>query len=282
MEKLHFLYTADSNYFNHMLTSLYSLAIHHFSDDVVIHIIEDSYTKEQLMELKNFQNRFSNIELKLYPIDSLIKQMELVNISKYRNSYMPNARLFISELIDVDKILYIDSDTIIDNSLKDIFKLKTGKAIGAVKEAVVPVYMKKEVEDYYNSGVLIIDLEKFKENDCLSKIVDTTIKSDIDFLYPDQDILNIALSEDIVPIDFSYNIFPSIYNIMKNKQLAKIALRNSDHFYTYQEIENAIANPHIYHLLTVFKNRPWNKNSINPYNEMYDFYRKYWDANYTK
>lgn len=282
MEKLNFLYTSDNNYFDHMLTSMYSLAISHQKEDILIHILGDGYTKEQLSELIKFQKRFPNIDFRFYSFDSLRKQIEKYNIKPFRDSNLPNARFFICELIkDVDKLLYLDSDTIIVNSLNDIFARDIKTPIALVKEYNFPKHMKDKVSCYYNSGILLFNFKKWDEEDYYKKMYDILKNTDVNFLFPDQDLINLIFEGNISPLDFSYNIYPYIYNIMKYKGLAKRTIKHFEDFYTYDEVRESIDNPHIYHMLA-FYDRPWNRNSIHPYNNIYDFYRLLWDLQYEK
>ena len=52
-----FLYTADSNFFNHMYLSIYSL-LKNNNYPLTIHIIEDGFTKEQFQKLHNLFIKF--------------------------------------------------------------------------------------------------------------------------------------------------------------------------------------------------------------------------------
>lgn len=47
MAKYNILYTSDSNYFCHMMTSIFSLLENNKDVNLIIHIIEDSFTNEQ-------------------------------------------------------------------------------------------------------------------------------------------------------------------------------------------------------------------------------------------
>ena len=68
--KYNFLYTSDSNYFNYMYLSIYSL-LKNNDYSLSIHIIEFGFTKEQNKKLEKLFNLYSNATLKMYPIDKL-------------------------------------------------------------------------------------------------------------------------------------------------------------------------------------------------------------------
>ena len=103
----------------------------------------------------------------MYSIDKLKSIMDKYSIPKWRETDIANARLFSSKIIDVDKILYIDSDTIVTSSLKDVFNTNISSPISAVREMNVPSHLVGRLESYYNSGVLLIDYGICNEIDLL-------------------------------------------------------------------------------------------------------------------
>ena len=149
-----FLYTADSNYFNHMYLSIYSLLKNNLYP-LTVHIIESGFTKEQMCKLETLFSLYENASFEIYSIDKLKNIMEHYSIPKWRGTDIANARLFSSEIIDVDKVLYIDCDTIISSSLKDVFN--NSNAVSAVREINIQEHVKDRLEHYYNSGVLLFD-----------------------------------------------------------------------------------------------------------------------------
>ena len=57
----------------------------------------------------------------------------------YRGSYAANMRLFLDEVLDesVDKVLYLDADTIVNNQLDELIKIDLkGKTIGMVLDSL--------------------------------------------------------------------------------------------------------------------------------------------------
>ena len=280
MNKYNILYTTDSTYFCHMITSILSLIENNLNMNLIIHIIEDNFSFEQIKILHQLETKY-NVEIKLYSFKQISEKIKEYNIPRWRDSNIANARLFTHEIIrDVDKLLYLDSDTIILNSLFDLFNTDLNTPIAAVKEFFVPPHLKNILDYYYNSGVILFDYEKWEKEDCTKIIYDGIKNNNIKLEYPDQDLLNLNLQNFISTLNINYNINPYLYIYNKYPLLAKRFYENLTNFYSYEEICDALKKPYILHMLSYLGARPWIKNKIHPFNEIYQNYRLNWDSNF--
>jgi lipopolysaccharide biosynthesis glycosyltransferase len=103
-----------------------------------------------------------------------------------------------------EKILYIDSDTICLQDLSAIFNIELGdNTVGAVQDPYLPTFyggisnysalgFSKDTP-YFNSGVLIIDVEKWVENEITQKVLSTSYLYQEHVSCGDQYALNIEL-----------------------------------------------------------------------------------------
>ena len=277
------LYTTNKYYFYHMLTSIYSLLENNKECNITIHIIEDNISAYQRNLLENIYLKYSNIKINIYPIKLIQKFIDKYNIPKWRGTDIANARLFAREIIDnVNKILYIDSDTIIKNSLTELFNNECNNPISAVKEINIPSHMKNLINEYYNSGVILFDYKLWDKENYTKRLYDGVKNLDIQLIFPDQDLMNIIFYKEIATLSPDYNIFPFIYDILKYPYLAKLYFNKIENYYSYDEVVNSLKNPHIFHLLGYLYARPWFENKIHPFNKFYDEYRMHWDNNYQK
>ncbi|MER5337559.1 glycosyltransferase family 8 protein [Micromonospora sp. NPDC002717] len=108
---------------------------------------------------------------------------------------------------DVERVLYLDCDVMCTNSLKPLFEIDMGTApLGAVRDpfnrrlldmgGLPGLASYKELDpraDYFNSGVLLIDVPHWKE----AKVTETSLnylaRHAHESRYPDQDALNYAV-----------------------------------------------------------------------------------------
>lgn len=280
MNKLNILYTTDNNYFTHMLTSLYSLLKNNKDIFLNIHIIETNLTKENYLLLDTIINNYNNCNLNIYNLKELQYYIDLFDIPKWRNTDIGNARLFASELINEDKILYLDCDTIITSSLKDLSKYYFNTPISAVKEFTIPIHLRNKLINYYNSGVIYFNYKSWNEEDCIRELYNTLSIEKNNLIYPDQDLLNLALTERINTLDISYNIFSYIYEINKYRFIRNKYFTKNPNYYKEEEITESLNNPHILHMLEYLYIRPWEQNKIHPFNDIYREYREIWDKDF--
>lgn len=190
------LYTSDSNYFNYMYVSIYSL-LKNNQYPIVVHVIQSDFTNEQISKLERLFSLYKNATVKFYSLELLRKTIEKISLPKWRGTDISNARLFAHEIIDVDKILYIDSDTIIASSLEKVFDTNIEKPVSGVRELVIPNHIKPYLNSYYNSGILLFDYQLWDQMDCDKLIFDAKNDLRLPLIYPDQDLLHLALHENL-------------------------------------------------------------------------------------
>ena len=149
-----------------------------------------------------------------------------------------------------ERVLYLDTDTLIANSILPLFSLDMkGKAVGAVNENILDSirYARRlnydENKGYFNSGVLLIDLKQWRENNLMKQSIDYCVKNIEHLRFVDQDALNVIFQDNKCELPLCYNIIP--------------ANLNSDYYYTAEhldEIKEAVYRPVIIHYAA---SAPW-------------------------
>jgi len=199
MFHLCFSFTDSSGeYYKHALVSLLSVLMHTQSQ-LCIHILSDStFTKDKKECFEKLCANY-NQEICFYSLEEIPEQV-------YRN-IPPNFgkgslfRLFIPELINGDKVLYLDCDIVCQIDVNDIFSIDIGDAyLGAVLDNAIEDqelsngYIKKlglEPTHYINSGVLVFNNVKLKQKYPDFKDAVLTMVAQQKFRFPDQDALNL-------------------------------------------------------------------------------------------
>lgn len=169
-----------------------------------------------------------------------------------------------SILINKDKCLYIDGDTIIKKDLSDIYNWEMDDYyIAGVKDWAICAKGKdyadflgiKTMDDYVNAGVLVINLQKMRKDKLEQKfedfmpIINNATKRQV---HHDQDILNAVCFGKIKHL-------PLKYNAMTGKTVFSLKHYNSNPIirkcYTKEEWREAGNNPVIIHYTW---KKPWN------------------------
>lgn len=273
MQKLNLLYICDERFAGIAGISITSLFENNGRDKIAleVYILAVNVSKKN-REL--FAALAQKYEQTIHIINAInvFKELEELGLAKYRGSSMTNLRLFFDLLIpeDIHKLLYLDCDTIICNTLTGLAEFDMHqKMLGMAIDAYGNLF--KEADDpYYNAGVMLIDCDKWKTGHWREKITQYIQENRRDFCHPDQDLYNIVCKSEIVRIPIQYNHQP-----VHRMQSAKVYLSYlaPEEYYSIEEIESARYAPVILHMIRVFGENPWHKGSIHPDTSIFIYYK---------
>lgn len=215
----------------------------------------------------------------LHLIDSPDLKNDLSDVISRRWPLSAYIRLFAGELLPecVDRILYIDCDTIINRKLDILDEIDMGSRLFfGVKDCVSGSYKKNiglgKNDIYINAGVLLMNLEELRKIPMGQKMRSFIETYRARITYADQDILNGIFSDRIGYLPLSCNVM-TIVAEYSYKELC--ILRKPTDFYTEEEMIAAVRDPVIIHYTTNMRTvRPWYSNTNHPYADLFDKYRK--------
>ncbi|MBR1390106.1 MAG: glycosyltransferase family 8 protein [Lachnospiraceae bacterium] len=184
------------------------------------------------------------------------------------------ARLACDKLLptDIDRILYLDGDTINLRSLSDLWSSDIGdNVLGGCIEATVIKERCRQLQlgpiPYINSGVLLINLEKWRRENWGERIIAYYRDSGGQLFAPDQDAINGALKGKIYFLPPKYNFF-NCYWLYNYKFLSKQVAQG--YYYSKEVFDESIKHPTIIHYLG--EERPWRRGNHHPYKKQYRYY----------
>ena len=167
MQSIHIVYSSDNNYAQHLGASLYSLLTHNADTEITIHIIDNGISAESKEKLTEITRAFPHSRIDWIDFSRWSERLHLhmqwqISLSSY-------GRLFIGRMLsdDIVKCLYLDCDMILCNKLDSLWDFDmNGHTIAAVQDTV-NADTKENVglhaqERYFNAGLLLIDLEKWR------------------------------------------------------------------------------------------------------------------------
>lgn len=135
-------------------------------------------------------------------------------------SKMTYARLLIPDIFPdtVSRVLYLDADILILHDLRPLWETDLeGAILGAVLDRA-DVFIKKgdpgyedlpRVQDYFNAGVLLIDLDRWRKEQISKKAIEYLI-SHPGSPYSDQDALNVACDGLWKKLDHHWNFHENL------------------------------------------------------------------------
>ncbi len=148
----------------------------------------------------------TQIIIKKINLDNYIKE----NITERSHvSKTALLKFFIAEILDDDKVLYIDSDTIIQKDLKQLYNTNLEQLYAAVVPSPLSLNISHtqnlgiQNNEYFNSGVLLLNLSKMREDNVSKKLLD--YKMNNYNLFMDQDAFNKIFNKYVKYLPIEYN-----------------------------------------------------------------------------
>lgn len=175
------------------------------------------------------------------------------------------ARIFIPELLPDQHgvILYCDIDTLVCRDLGELFRTPLdGKAIGVVLEHLSHqgshfnerLGMPADCPGYFNSGVMLMDLDVFRRQNLIGRIVRYVDEYREALYCYDQDALNGALHDHLQPIHPRWNWHDGLTRLL----LVRSGKAELHRGVALQDAVDAALRPGILHYQG--KNKPWRYN----------------------
>lgn len=255
---MNIVFAADNHYIQHLsatLTSLLENATH--TDKITINIIGKDIEHKNKLFLDQLAHSYGS-RIVYKEIDSALLKEAVINGHITEATYY---RILIPKLFeaDVKKVLYLDCDLVITADIWELWNVKLDKhALGAVRiyeyvhDGRVP-----EHATYFNAGVLLFNLDKWRSEDLTQKVLEYIKHYPDRLLSWDQDALNGVLYEDWLELPFRWNFRSQLFEIT-SEQFP---------FMENRIFEESQSNPSIVHFTT--NSKPWHYMNQHPYKNEY-------------
>ena len=208
---------------------------------IIYHILcSPNLTQISLKKLKSLIISYGfNLEIIFYNMGN-----NFMNLYHNRISQAAYYRLLTPIIIDVDRIIYLDGDTLILKDLNEMYevKLNDNYVLGNLDFQSNGIdYLGIKSKKYINSGVLLLNLEKIRNNNKFIHLLNITINN-TKLIHQDQTIINFILYPKIGILPSKYSIwnFNDKLDIMKYSKHLRIEIN-------INEFEMSLNDPTIIH-----------------------------------
>ncbi len=267
-------YSSDENYATLTLVSAVSLLRKHPNDAVTIILLANQLTTPSLTLLKK------TIEAHGATFQPIDVQKELSKVMAAGaggyTSFSAYARLFLPELLNgkTNRVLYLDSDTLVADRLDDLWSMNlNGKAFAIGYDCLCNQYKKMiglpADNPYFNSGVLLIDVNEWLQRACTEKIFRYMREVRADFVLGDQDFFSLALADDCLPLPTRYNFLTHYFLFNTHRGVLRATGIPARAWASREDFETACKRPAIHHFLSQTLGRPWYVESRHPMRQAY-------------
>ncbi|MFM0586002.1 SP_1767 family glycosyltransferase [Streptococcus suis] len=206
-------FSVNNRYAQYLGATILSILAHHPKEEVRVHILYKEIAQSILQDLGNLAQQTPNLELHFHLLED--QQFSAIPIRTEQFPIESFSRFLLPELLaDLGRILYLDVDILVHGNLMELFHTDLeGYALGAVVEADIFKYYQWYLDSlgfspndaYFSSGVLLMDLDKMRQNGTTNQLIAMALEKAQDYNFPDQDILNLYYKGNFKQLSPAYN-----------------------------------------------------------------------------
>lgn len=190
-------------------------------------------------------------------------------------------RMCIARLLPetVEKVLILDSDTLVLDDLGELWELDLEDNVlaGVIDCMNLKAFSKQfslsEGQIYCNAGMFLVDLKKWREQNIEHEIISTIKEHNGNVFFFEQTLMNYCCRGRIKRLHPSYNAYTLFYAFEYDNL---ITWRHPTVFYSKKEVQEAVEHPKIIHFTRNFymKSHPWKEGADHPLKEQYRQYMR--------
>lgn len=285
-EILNVLYQSSDRYSLPTAVSIASLLESNQNvENISIFLISDGISTENIFRISQLCNIYGR-QLHLIQANALLGTNEVYkfNLPTWNGSLTTYCKLFAIDELDIvgDVLIYLDSDTLINKSLKNLISIgedlpSSDKVIAGSFDYYFPEFHElsgANKDDFFiNAGVLVINQVSWKRTFAKKRI--------LQYLQgvarngasaADQEIINNVFRNEIEPLDPTYNFNSGLYLYGVEAFLDMYRLDSNSFVNKVRLLEVMEEEPAINHCMVEMCGRPWEKDNRHPQNALFDKY----------
>jgi len=225
MNTIHIAYALNDKYAEMTCVSMCSVLTNCEDSEIVFHLFAEQLSREHSEKLTGLNKTHENAGIKFHNIRI---DGDLFVTSDYDTCGLPNltketyVRVLMPDLLpDLERLIYLDCDTIIEGNIARLWEIDLGGALAGMvpdystepKEAKKRILGIGESDAYFNGGVMLMNLaglRKFqlsrKAAENVSRLYKIVTEADLNW-YADQEVLNFTLRGEVKKLPMRYNSY---------------------------------------------------------------------------
>lgn len=267
MDAIRLLFALDENYLPQLRVLLTSIAVNNPGECFELYVMHSGLPESGLERLAEWSAKRG------WAFSPVTVDEALFEGAPVTSTYPPEMyyRLLAGGLLpkNVDRVLYLDPDILVINPLRALWETDLRGNMFAAAAHTGKTELANNVNrlrlgtdhDYYNSGVLLMDLAACRREISTGELFDFVRGHRRELVMPDQDLLNAMYGDRVLPVDDAvWNYDARNYN---NYMLRSSGEQNS---------RWVMQNTSILHFCG--KAKPWKPNYIYRFGVLYQHYER--------
>ena len=212
-------FASDKNYVPYLTVAVKSLVNKASNDnDYKIYILSSDLKESDIEEIKQCEKE--TVEISIVDVNEKIKDIKDKVALRDYYSVSIYFRLFIPSLFpQYEKAVYLDSDIVLNSDIANLYKTEIGtNYVAAILDETVfssedfTYYVNGALgvteKQYFNSGVLVMNLKKFRDNEIEDDFYNWVNNLQFGSVAPDQDYLNCICKDQVTYMPLGWNKMP--------------------------------------------------------------------------
>jgi lipopolysaccharide biosynthesis glycosyltransferase len=213
--RLHVAYAVDETYAAHAAVSIASLLDTNRNHDVSILVVHDGLAEDTRTRLRRVVESRAATAIRFE--DAAARVATLPTFARFPAAiYM---RFLVPDLVGpgVERVLYLDADTIVRVDLADLWNVDLGRAcVGAVTDFGAMAHQRERLDlgqggAFFNNGVLLFDVPKWRLSNTTERLLAFLARRGPELLMPDQDAFNLVVAKEICRLPPKWNVQRPIF-----------------------------------------------------------------------
>lgn len=264
VKEFHIVYITDSNYVMPTCISIVSLKMSRIKPaNYHIYVLANEISmdsKEKILSVSE-----ENFEIQIIDVKN-DKYEELAKTCLTKDTPVTYSALYKFDIANilktVDKVLYLDGDTLINKDISELLEIDMSDMYVAAADEMGDEYtfdgesmLATRIglcnQTYFNSGVLLFNLYKMRQDRIQEQLIEYR-REKINY-FMDQDAINSVMGKRRIKLSYCYNFRTALFDVMDIEEISNKFFEGR-----YTDIKSCLQEQSIIHLSDRLK--PWKYN----------------------
>ena len=258
-DNVHVVLATDDNYAPRAGILISSILDTRPAGGIEFHLVEQGISTDNRERINALGAERLDVSIHWYTPDPA----EFSNFPIKRYGIASYYRLCIASILpaSVKRVIYLDCDVLATVDIGGLLDdHDPTHVLAAVENIGGPTSPLCTSGRYFNSGVLVINLEAWRARRCEEKLLELMNEHGDTFDYPDQDALNVLFCDEWQRLPLRWNVQPGVWPRYEKKRFSKIG-------YDAECFATAVKEPGLVHFLA--KRKPWVFGCFHPFRKLW-------------
>ena len=200
--KINIVFAVNEEYANPCRVAIKSILENKNRDTILcIFVLHSDLSHETQANIRKMAQ--DDCEISMVDVKSMICE------NMYEKSYFTKEmyyRLIVSDILDIDKFIYLDADVVVLRDLQELYNIEfEDNYLIGVQDEKNGEHLETNHNVYINSGVMVVNAIKFRADGIWDKCRNY-LQRNKDLHFPDQDTVNHICRDKIKCIDSRWNV----------------------------------------------------------------------------